>query len=63
MYYHQMIFVARCFFDSSLYVHVLMINSYETVYSNSFVSQSSFPFMVKSIVPPIKEKEEQKVVG
>lgn len=40
-------FCSEMLFDSSLYVHVLMINSYETVYSNSFVSQSSFPFMVK----------------
>mgnify|MGYP000101215177 FL=1 len=55
-------FCSEMLFDSSLYVHVLMINSYETVYSNSFVSQSSFPFMVKSIVPPIKEKKNKRLL-
>lgn len=40
-YYKEMIF------DSSLYMHVVMINMQGTIYSNSYVTQLFIPFAVK----------------
>ena len=55
-------FCNEMIFDSSFYTHILMINTNGTVYSNSFVTQSSFPFVAGKILPSVRGKKYHKLL-
>lgn len=55
-------FCREMIFDSSFYTHVLLINTNGAVYSNSFVTQCSFPLAVSKIVVDMEDKKYHKLL-